>query len=386
MRAVIVHETALSVVERPVPEPGRGQVLLKVLRAGICGSDLHIRLDADSSADIAAEVGYDHFMRQEQSVVLGHEFVGEIVSYGPGCRARWGTGTHVVALPLLRVDGQVHMVGLSEHAPGGYAEYLLADEDALLRVPKGLDPDLAALTEPLAVAHHAVRMGEVRRGDPAVVIGCGPIGLAVILMLKAAGVRHVVASDFSAARRELAVLCGADVVVDPAVGSPWDLGHAGMITSASAYYGAGLEALHALRSVPGVPWRRVMRGATRLGAGPRGPVVFECVGLPGVIESIVSNAPFLSTIVVVGVCMSPDTFRPTMASNKELQLRFSFCYDPADFDETLRMIARGTVDARRLITRVVGLSEVEAAFEELGAAKAAKILIDPSLHRRGAQA
>ncbi|SDS56944.1 zinc-binding dehydrogenase [Actinoplanes derwentensis] len=380
MRAVAVHDAELSVVERPVPEPGRGQVLVKVLRAGICGSDLHVRHDADGSADIAAEVGYPDFMRRSDEVVLGHEFTGVIVAYGPGCRARVPVGRHVVTLPLIRVDGKVHMIGLSTHAPGGFAEYVLTDEDALMPVPHGVDPDLAVLTEPLAVAHHAVRMGGARRSDPAVVVGCGPIGLAVILLLKAAGVRHIVASDFSESRRELAKRCGAHVVVDPASDSPW--AHSGdgpgVIRSAPAYYGTGLEALHALRGVPLLPWRRVMRTAKRFGAGPRGPVVFECVGLPGVIEEIVSNTPFLSTVVVVGVCMRPDTFRPTMAINKELQLRFSFCYDPADFDETLRMIARGRIDARALISRVIGLSEVPAAFDDLAAARDAKILIDPS--------
>jgi threonine dehydrogenase-like Zn-dependent dehydrogenase len=386
MRAVAVHDTVLSVVEMPTPSPGRGQVLLRVLRTGICGSDLHVRVDADGSADIAAEVGYPHFMRREHSVVMGHEFTGEIVSYGPGCRARWKAGRRVVTLPLLRIDGQVHMTGLSEAAPGGYAEYVLADEDALIPVPHGLDPDLAALTEPLAVARHAVRMGGLRRKDPAVVIGCGPIGLAVILMLKAAGVRHVVASDYSQSRRELARQCGADVVVDPATDSPWKrLGdRPGLVTSAPEYYGAGLEALHALRAVRLLPWRRVLRAAKRLGAGPRGPVVFECVGLPGVIEEIVSAVPFLSTVVVVGVCMRPDTFRPTMAINKELQLRFSFCYDPADFDETLHMIARGRVDARTLITKVVGLDDVAAAFDDLAAGREAKVLIDPSRNAGGA--
>ncbi|WP_430782719.1 alcohol dehydrogenase catalytic domain-containing protein [Actinoplanes sp. G11-F43] len=380
MRAVAVHDTVLSVVERPTPSPGRGQVLVKVLRAGICGSDLHVRHDAEAGADIAAEVGYDGFMRRSDEVVLGHEFTGEIVSYGAGCRARWRAGTRIVTLPLIRVDGEVHMTGLSTHAPGGFAEYVLTDEDALIPVPDGLDVDLAALTEPLAVAHHAVRMGGVRRHDPAVVIGCGPIGLAVILMLKAAGVRHIVAGDYSPSRRELARRCGAQTVVDPAVDSPWaHLGErAGLVRSAPAYYGAGLEALHALRAVRFLPWRRIMRTAKRFGAGPRGPVVFECVGLPGVIEDIVSNTPFLSTVVVVGVCMRPDTFRPTMAVNKELQLRFSFCYDPADFDETLTMIARGRVNARPLITSVIGLDEVPAAFGALAAGREAKVLIDPS--------
>ena len=91
----------------------------------------------------------------------------------------------------------------------------------MLPVPNGLAPDVAALTEPMAVAWHAVRRGEVGKRQVAIVIGCGPVGLGVILMLKAKGVRTVVASDFSPGRRALAKACGADVVVDPAEGSPY---------------------------------------------------------------------------------------------------------------------------------------------------------------------
>src|SRR5256885_5128902 len=87
--------------------------------------------------------------------------------------------------------------------------------------PNGLAPEVAALTEPLTVSWHAVRRGEVDKRTLAIVIGCGPIGLGVILMLKAKGVRTVVASDYSPGRRALATACGADVVVDPAQDSPF---------------------------------------------------------------------------------------------------------------------------------------------------------------------
>jgi threonine dehydrogenase-like Zn-dependent dehydrogenase len=88
-------------------------------------------------------------------------------------------------------------------------------------VPNGLAAETAALTEPMAVAWHAVRRSGVRQRETAVVIGCGPIGLAVILIFKARGVKKVVASDFSPGRRTLAERCGADVVIDPGAGSPW---------------------------------------------------------------------------------------------------------------------------------------------------------------------
>ncbi len=192
----------------------------------------------------------------------------------------------------------------------------------------------------------------------------------------------MVASDYSAGRRDLAAACGADVVVDPAEESPWDVVAAekGMVTSATALYGDGLAALHQLRRVPRLPWWSVIRTAQRLGVTPRGPVVFECVGVPGVIDDIVDHAPFLARVVVVGVCMEPDTFRPTMAVNKELDLRFSFAYDPVEFRETLHLMADGTVDPRPLVTGVVGLDGVAEAFEVLaGAEKHAKVLIDPQL-------
>lgn len=381
MRAVVVHDGNLEVAEVPLPVPGPGQVRLRVSRTGICGSDLHVRQDAEASADVAAEVGYPDFMRRSHRVVMGHEFAGTVDEYGPGCRRRWRPGQLVVSLPLIRHGDDVHMTGMSEHAPGAYAEYLLVSEAVTMPVPAGVEPGLAALTEPLAVAHHAVRRGDLTKGDTAVVIGCGPIGLAVILMLKAAGVRRVVASDFTEGRRALARTCGADVVVDPAVRSPWSVieGDRGLVTSATDLYGAGITALDELQKVPGVPWWTVMRAAGRLGAGPRGAAVFECVGLPGVIEDIVTHAPFRSRIVVVGVCMQPDTFRPTMASNKEVDLRFSFCYDPVEFREALHMMARRRIDPRPLLTGVVGLDGVAEAFDELARADHhAKILIDPA--------
>ena len=113
------------------------------------------------------------------------------------------------------------MTGLSAKAPGAYAERVLVQEALTMPVRNGYSAELAALTEPMAVAWHAVRRASIGKGETAVVVGCGPIGLAVILMLKAKGVRHVVASDYSAARRALAVRCGADEVVDPAADSPW---------------------------------------------------------------------------------------------------------------------------------------------------------------------
>src|SRR3954463_11633090 len=101
MKAVACQWSELDLVDLPDPEPAKGQVVIEVLRCGICGSDLHARHDADQAADGLAEAGYDGFMRSDQQVVFGHEFCGEVADYGPGCRAKIASGTPVVALPLV---------------------------------------------------------------------------------------------------------------------------------------------------------------------------------------------------------------------------------------------------------------------------------------------
>ncbi|WP_063044828.1 zinc-binding dehydrogenase [Nocardia pseudovaccinii] len=380
MRAAVVTHTKFSVEDLPTPTPGRGQVLINVSRCGICGSDLHARTHADEMAELAARTGYDQFMRAEQSVVLGHEFSGEIVDYGPGCRKRWRTGTPVVALPIVRHDGAPQLTGLSTAAPGAYAEQVVVQESMTMPIPNGLSAEHAALTEPMAVAWHAVRKGRVGKGQTAFVIGCGPIGLAVISMLKASGVRTVVASDFSPRRRELAVGCGADLVVDPATESPWEAApKRRQINGVTDILSLGFDTMERLRRVPNLPWWYVFRLAHSLDAGPAGPVVFECVGVPGIIDQILAAAPPLSRVVVVGVCMETDRFQPAMAINKEIELRFAFGYDPGEFRDTLHMIADGKVDPARLITGTVGLDGIENAFTALADPEQhAKILIDPA--------
>jgi threonine dehydrogenase-like Zn-dependent dehydrogenase len=287
-------------------------------------------------------------------------------------------GTPVVALPLVRGPRGVDPVGLSTHAPGGYAEQLVVQESMMLPVPNGLAPDTAAMTEPMAVAWHAVRRGEVGKRDVAIVIGCGPVGLGVILCLKARGVRTVVASDFSAGRRALATACGADVVIDPAEGSPFADGSArGHLTNAPDAFELAVGTREKLGRLP-IGWWHVWRLGERLGAGPKRPVIFECVGVPGVIESIIDEAPLFSRVVVVGVCVGEDRFTPAMAINKEIDLRFVIGYTPLEFRDTLHLLAEGKIDPRPLVTGTVGLDGVDAAFTALGDPEAhAKVLIDP---------
>ncbi len=382
MRAVVCESGALDVRDVPAPTPGKGQLVLDVLACGICGSDLHARHHADAVADAAAAAGYLDLMRPEQAVVLGHEFCGVVADAGRGTR-RWSSDTPVVAMPMVRTEGAVHLTGLTTKAPGGYAEQVLVQEALTFAVPNGLAPTTAALTEPMAVALHAVRRGQVGKGQVAIVIGCGPIGLGVIAMLKASGVRRVVASDFSPGRRALAVTMGADEVVDPAERSPYDVA-GGRFLDGPGLLELAMSTMEKLRKVSFVPWQHVFRAAEAVGATPSGPVVFECVGVPGILDQVIAAAPVYARVVVVGVCMGDDVIRPSVAINKEIDLRFVLGYTPAEFRAALHLLADGKVDPAPLITDTVGLAGLAAAFEALGDPEAhAKILVDPRRHPHG---
>jgi threonine dehydrogenase-like Zn-dependent dehydrogenase len=384
MKAVTCCRGALAVNDLPEPVPGPGHLLVEVRRAGICGSDLHVRTQADGLADLMREIGYHDLMRSEEEIVLGHEFVAEVVERGPGTKGHLPVGTPVVSLPLLRQGADVHPTGLSARAPGAFAERMLVQESLTLRVPNGLPDEVAVLTEPMAVGWHAVNRGEVGRKDVAVVIGCGPVGLAVVTLLKGRGVRTVVASDPSSGRRALATACGADVVVDPASDSPYDAASTGHLTTAPAALTAAVDGIETMARLP-VPWWHTWRVLEKVGVTiPKAPVVFECVGIPGMLDQVITGAPLFSRVVVVGVCMGDDTVRPSMAINKEIDLRFVLGYTPLEFRDTLHALADGRVGVTPLVTGVTGLAGVADAFDVLGRAERhAKVLVDPALANSG---
>lgn len=378
MKAVSCELGTLSVVDLPDPRPGEGQLVLDVAACGICGSDLHAKDHADELADVLAGVGYDDCIRRSTPTVMGHEFSGVVAERGPRTPRALRTGMRVVSFPMVRAHGGVQLTGLSPLAPGGYAEQVVVEASLTFAVPNGLGLDIAALTEPMAVALHAVRRSEIAKRDTAVVIGCGPVGLAVICHLKALGVATIIASDFSPARRALAARCGADVVVDPRVDSPYEKSVGkGMVTDFSGLGELAVGSMEKLRKIPG--WELIYRAADAVGAaGPKRPVIFECVGVPGMIDGVIGAAPLNSRVVVVGVCMSADRIQPAMAIGKEIDLRFVFGYTPMEFRDSLHLLADGKLDAAPMVTGTVGLGGVASAFEALGDPEThAKILIDP---------
>lgn len=379
MKGLCCQHANLSVEDVSNLQPSKGQVLLDVMRCGICGSDLHMQHHADHMHALTNKVGFKGVAKSSDKFVLGHEFCGKILDYGPKTRKKFKTDTLVCAMPLLKVgDLGYQSTGLSPNASGGYAEQILVENSLMFEVPNGLDVDRAALTEPMAVALHAVRRSKIKNTEPAIVIGCGPVGLGVIAMLKASGVKTVVASDFSANRRKLAQKSGADFVVDPKTESPFaNWKEFGLFANASEALNLGLGIFEKVNALP-IPWWHAWRMAEKLGAMPKHPVIFECVGVPGVLQQLIEGAPLFSSIVVVGVCMQSDRIEPALAINKELEMKFVLGYTPLEFRDSLYMIAEDKVNVDHLITGVVGLNGVENAFAALkDPEKHAKILVDP---------
>ena len=337
MRAAIFRGGNIVVDTLPEPEPGIGQVLVKTLASGICGSDLHAAKHAHRMVAVAKRTPGRVPMDLTRDIVFGHEFCCEVLDYGPQTARTLKPGARVCAMPMMiEADGPKGM-GYSNNYVGGYAERMLLSAPMLLEVPNGLPTEHAALTEPLAVGVHAVEKAALTGAEAPLVVGCGPVGLAVIAALRLKGARPIVAADFSPKRRELAVKMGADIVVDPA--------------HESAY--------------------------AKLAVGKRA-VIFECVGVPGLIQQVFEQAPRDARIIVAGVCMEPDTIEPMFAIFKELSLQFVLAYTPEEFSRSLHLLAEGKVDAGALITSKVGLDGVKGAFEALAnPERHTKILVEP---------
>lgn len=320
----------------PDPVPGPGQVLVAVRACGICGSDLHFAAHGSHVLEMSRQVAGDAGgmdVDLGRDVFMGHEFSAEILEAGPDTETH-RPGTLVTSLPILLSDKGVEPIVYSNTTLGGYAERMLLSAPLLLPIPNGLDLKHAALTEPLAVGLHAVNKSGIAKHEAALVLGCGPIGVAIIAALRMHGVENVVAVDFSPKRRELAAVMGAHQTIDPAENSPFD----------------------------------VVKAA----------VVFEAIGVPGIIDDVLRRARKGTRLVVAGVCMEPDSIHPFFAIAKEINVQFSLAYDMDEFAASLRAIAEGEVDVSSLITGEVGLEGVGAAFDDLAdPGRHCKILVTP---------
>ncbi len=339
MRASVLRDGRMVLRDdAPEPVPGPGQVLVGIKACGICGSDLHFAKHGADVLELNNQIdgfggGGGMQIDLDRDVYMGHEFSAEVLEAGPDTDAP-APGTLVTSLPVLLSSTGFEPIVYSNKTIGGYAERMLLSTPLLTPIPNGLDPRHAALTEPMAVGLHAVNKSAIERGETALVLGCGPIGIAIIAALRLRGVETIVAADYSARRRELGEAMGATTTVDPADGSPFD------------------------------------------GTSPR--VVLEAVGVPGIIDDILRRAPVGARVVVAGVCMQADTVHPYFAIAKQIQLQFVLAYDGTEFTDCLRAIAEGDIDVAPMITGEVDLDGVGAAFDDLAHPDAhCKILVTP---------
>ena len=355
MKAVVRSAPGvLDVEDMAIPEPRSGQVLVRPLACGICGSDLHALHHLEHMFEVMPAMGGKP-PGPIGKTVFGHQFCAEIVDFGPDTAKALPVGSAVVSMPYASSEQGMQQLGYSQTLPGGFSDYMVLEEGLLLAVPNGLSAPEAAMVEPIAVGVHAVNAARFTAKSVSMVIGCGQIGLSVIAALKARGIGPVIAVDFSERRRKVAEQLGADVVIDPAEQSPH--------SSWADYEVPATLQEHAIAKYTG---------------DPADAIIFECVGKKGVLQQLINDAPPASQFIVVGVCMETDYLEPVVASAKELSFRFVMAYGMDEFAQTLDWVADGKIDADAMISNSVGLSGVSAAFERMAEASSEiTVIVEP---------
>lgn len=321
--AAFRKQNEMYVREAAEPKAGPGQVVLKVHDCGICGSDLH---------------AVQFALGMPPDTVMGHEFAGEIHELGPGVSG-FKVGERVTSLPYIscgdcepcsRGDGmhcaRIQGLGLGQ-LPGAFAEYVLCGAQSLLKLPDKVSSREGALVEPLSVGLHGVNRAQLKPGMGCVVMGAGPIGLSTLLWCKAKGASAVIVSEIAPGRAELAMKLGATEVVNPNKNDPA---------------------------------RRVLE---LTGRAPE--VVFECIGVKSTLSSAIAMVATQGRVVVLGVCMEPDTIAPLACVMKEIAIDFVLGYTRAEFQETIDALASGKINAKPMITDVIAVDQVPAMFEAL---------------------
>ncbi|WP_374315376.1 zinc-binding dehydrogenase [Microbacterium sp.] len=322
----------VSEAEPSAPEPG--QVQIAVAYTGLCGTDLHI---FHGSMDA----------RVQTPLVFGHEMSGTIAALGPGVTG-WTVGDGVTVMPLAWdgtcpacLAGNEHIcqnldfIGID--SPGSLQALWNVPAETLVRLPAGVALDHAALVEPVAVAVHDVRRANLQRGDTAVVIGGGPIGVLIATVA-----RHF----------------GADVLVI-------ELDE----KRRTQIEGLGFATLD--------PRERDQVAAVEEWTGGAGAdVVFEVSGAAQAVLGATSLAKVRGTIVVVAIHPTPREIDLQRVFWRELSILGARVYERRDFETAVELVAEGVIPADLLITRIVPLSATAEAFADLEAGRAMKILVD----------
>jgi 2-desacetyl-2-hydroxyethyl bacteriochlorophyllide A dehydrogenase len=310
---------AFRMLEADIPKPGPGEVLLRVRRIGVCGTDLH------------AFQGNQPFFTYPR--ILGHELAGTVEVVHKDERILL-PGDEAAVVPYLecgtciacrsgKTNCCVQLQVLGVHTDGGMQEYIVVPSDHLIRT-KGMPLDHAAMLEPLSIGAHAVRRASLTPGERVLVIGAGPIGLGVMAFAKAKGA-HVIAMDMNAERLRF---CASWAGVDDTV-------HAAEATAA----------------------------LTALGNGDLPAVVFDATGNARSMTAAFDYTAHGGTLVYVGLVKSDITFHDPLFHKKELTLMGSRNATAEDFEEVIRTVKAGGIDLGRYITHRAAFDDVIDAFE-----------------------
>ncbi|KAL3450245.1 chaperonin 10-like protein [Aspergillus insuetus] len=356
----------------PLPECGPNQVRVQVAYCGMCGSDIH---EYQAGPILAPQPGEIHpHTGISLPVIMGHEMSGTILALGADVHSRSPNlrpGQKVVVNPLL-ADGQLNnnatpciscvsgrpntcrrasYYGLSA-AGGGFAQEIAVDAANLVPVPDNVSLKVAALAEPLAVACHMIERSGFAAGDNVLILGAGPIGLALLILLRSKGAGKILMSEVSMLRIEQARRLGADAVIDPTQES-----EAGSESGSDPV----LAAVHKV---------------TEEGVD----IAFDASGLQATLDTAIASVRPGGTIFNVAIHEKPLSLNLNSLSLAEKRLTGGICYLRRDFEEVLALLSSGRLPAEEMITSVVPLSAiVQGGFQELivNKTKHVKILIQP---------
>jgi threonine dehydrogenase-like Zn-dependent dehydrogenase len=333
VRAVVLRDGRLDIREIADPVPGPGELLLRTLSTAICASDVHFMDHPEMGInDPTGRSLYD----ANRDIVLGHEFVGEVVGHGTSCTEQFPIGTRVTSIPIRLVNGGtsgvagVRIIGQHPEAQGSFGELVVVAETLAKSVDAGVSSDAAALTDAFAVGEFYVRAARMEPGEVPVVVGAGAIGLSAVAALAGRDVEPIIVSDYNSERRELACdSFGAHIAVDPAETSPFDV------------------------------WRELRAERGLWGS----LVVFECVGAAGLIQKIVESVDMSTRIYCAGGWYTGDSLNVTDATRQGVTIQFGGGPHPQDWYGTLDAIASGRLDPLPSVGAIVGLDEVPDALD-----------------------
>lgn len=324
MKALVLKDFGeMIVADRETPVAGPGQVLLRTIATGICGSDLHGFTGANG--------------RRVPGQVMGHETVGRIAAVGADVslpRGRLATLNPVLSCghcPSCAAGAEQHcptkrVVGVDATLSSAFAEYVAVPAANVVPLPESMPEEYGALIEPLAVGYHAARRGEVTGADKVLVIGGGPIGQAVVLAARRLGAARILVSEPNPGRRHLCAGLGAQVL-DPADGP-----------------------------VP-EQVRDVLDGPAT--------VAVDAVGVSATMADALAATTLGARVVLVGMGSPRLDLAAYAVSTEERTLIGTFSYPAAEFQSVAEWVAGAPEDLAGLIEKQVSLAEAPSVFAAL---------------------